>query len=315
MRRQGRSRARRHLRQAEGAAGDRRQDRAKAASTSPPTTSRARATQGATDLEIHDTVLIAAVFCMCNRYVDGLATWVPDDPDFYRQRAAIVADHGYAAATLAAASAAGEGMTVSESLIAGADRAALLGRRARRSPRTRPAPSKARHRQDGERRRRRASVTAKNLDTGLTREAVAGADGFYRLLLLPVGPYSRHGRARRSSRRWCRSRSRSTSARRCASTRSSTLPLGHRDRHRRGRRAAGRHIQQRARTRSSPAASSSTCRSTAATSPSSGCCRPAWRRSPPASPRPAAACARGRPTPSTACGPSRTCTWSTARRT
>ena len=39
---------------------------------------------GATDLEIHDTVLIAAVFCLCNRYVDGLATWMPDDPDFYR---------------------------------------------------------------------------------------------------------------------------------------------------------------------------------------------------------------------------------------
>ncbi|HUK32799.1 MAG TPA: peroxidase-related enzyme [Vicinamibacterales bacterium] len=55
---------------------------------------RARA-QGATDLEIHDTVLIAAVFCMCNRYVDGLATWAPDDPDFYRERAAIVAEHGY----------------------------------------------------------------------------------------------------------------------------------------------------------------------------------------------------------------------------
>jgi uncharacterized peroxidase-related enzyme len=52
---------------------------------------------GATDLEIHDTVLIAAVFCMCNRYVDGLATWAPDDPDFYRQRAALVATHGYAA--------------------------------------------------------------------------------------------------------------------------------------------------------------------------------------------------------------------------
>ena len=52
---------------------------------------------GATDLEIHDTVLIAAVFCMCNRYVDGLATWAPDDPDFYRQRAALVAEHGYAA--------------------------------------------------------------------------------------------------------------------------------------------------------------------------------------------------------------------------
>ena len=55
---------------------------------------------GATDLEIHDTVLIAAAFCMFNRYVDGLATWAPDDPDFYRQRAALVAEHGYAAATL-----------------------------------------------------------------------------------------------------------------------------------------------------------------------------------------------------------------------
>jgi uncharacterized peroxidase-related enzyme len=54
---------------------------------------------GATDLEIHDTVLIAAVFCMCNRYVDGLATWAPGDPDFYRQRAALVAANGYAAAT------------------------------------------------------------------------------------------------------------------------------------------------------------------------------------------------------------------------
>jgi len=55
--------------------------------------------QGATDLEIHDTVLIAAAFCMFNRYVDGLATWAPDDPDFYRQRAALVAEHGYAAST------------------------------------------------------------------------------------------------------------------------------------------------------------------------------------------------------------------------
>jgi uncharacterized peroxidase-related enzyme len=54
---------------------------------------------GATDLEIHDTVLIAAVFCMCNRYVDGLATWAPDDPEFYRKRAAMVAELGYAAAT------------------------------------------------------------------------------------------------------------------------------------------------------------------------------------------------------------------------
>lgn len=55
---------------------------------------------GATDLEIHDTVLIAAVFCMCNRYVDGLATWAPDDPDFYRERARIVAADGYATSAI-----------------------------------------------------------------------------------------------------------------------------------------------------------------------------------------------------------------------
>jgi uncharacterized peroxidase-related enzyme len=62
--------------------------------------------RGASDLEIHDAVLIAAVFCMCNRYVDGLATWAPRDPDFYRQRAAMVAEHGYAA-SIAAGSATG----------------------------------------------------------------------------------------------------------------------------------------------------------------------------------------------------------------
>jgi uncharacterized peroxidase-related enzyme len=33
--------------------------------------------QSATDKEIHDTVLIAAAFCMYNRYDDGLATWAP----------------------------------------------------------------------------------------------------------------------------------------------------------------------------------------------------------------------------------------------
>lgn len=52
--------------------------------------------EGATDLEIHDTVLIAANFCMMNRYTDGLATWTPDDPEFYRKRAAAMAEHGYA---------------------------------------------------------------------------------------------------------------------------------------------------------------------------------------------------------------------------
>src|SRR6185437_16532804 len=33
--------------------------------------------EGASDMEIHDTVLIAAAFCMYNRYVDGLDTWQP----------------------------------------------------------------------------------------------------------------------------------------------------------------------------------------------------------------------------------------------
>ena len=41
---------------------------------------------GATDLEIHDTVLIAAAFCMYNRYVDGLGTEQPDDEALYRER-------------------------------------------------------------------------------------------------------------------------------------------------------------------------------------------------------------------------------------
>ena len=50
---------------------------------------------GATDVEIHDTVLIAAAFCMYNRYVDGLATWTPTDPASYKERAAIVAREGY----------------------------------------------------------------------------------------------------------------------------------------------------------------------------------------------------------------------------
>jgi uncharacterized peroxidase-related enzyme len=57
---------------------------------------------GATDIEIHDTVLIAAVFCMCNRYVDGLGTWAPQDPGIYRERAAQIVEHGYRGVTAAA---------------------------------------------------------------------------------------------------------------------------------------------------------------------------------------------------------------------
>jgi uncharacterized peroxidase-related enzyme len=55
--------------------------------------------QGATDKEIHDTVLIAAAFCMYNRYVDGLATWAPTDLEMYREDGKRLADHGYAAST------------------------------------------------------------------------------------------------------------------------------------------------------------------------------------------------------------------------
>ena len=50
---------------------------------------------GATDLEIHDTVLIAAAFCMYNRYVDGLATVQPLDEASYRERGRRVARDGY----------------------------------------------------------------------------------------------------------------------------------------------------------------------------------------------------------------------------
>jgi uncharacterized peroxidase-related enzyme len=55
---------------------------------------RARS-EAATDLEIHDTVLIAAAFCMYNRYVDGLATFTPTDPKLYDEMGARMADEGY----------------------------------------------------------------------------------------------------------------------------------------------------------------------------------------------------------------------------
>jgi alkylhydroperoxidase/carboxymuconolactone decarboxylase family protein YurZ len=51
--------------------------------------------QGATDKEIRDTVLIAAAFCMYNRYVDGLGTWQPTDPKVYREMGRSMADVGY----------------------------------------------------------------------------------------------------------------------------------------------------------------------------------------------------------------------------
>ena len=50
---------------------------------------------GATDVEIHDTVLIAALFCLYNRYVDGLATALPEDPAYYNILAGRLVNHGY----------------------------------------------------------------------------------------------------------------------------------------------------------------------------------------------------------------------------
>jgi uncharacterized peroxidase-related enzyme len=63
-------------------------------SVTPGQIDKAR-TLGATDKEIHDTVLIAAAFCMYNRYVDGLATWAPQDRQFYIDRAPRRAAEGY----------------------------------------------------------------------------------------------------------------------------------------------------------------------------------------------------------------------------
>lgn len=60
----------------------------------PEAIARARAA-GATDVELHDTVLIAAAFCMFNRYVDGLGTWQPDDQAMYREFGRINAELGY----------------------------------------------------------------------------------------------------------------------------------------------------------------------------------------------------------------------------
>lgn len=50
---------------------------------------------GATDIEIHDTVLIAALFCLYNRYVDGLATVTPSDPNFYKGLGERLKSNGY----------------------------------------------------------------------------------------------------------------------------------------------------------------------------------------------------------------------------
>lgn len=52
-------------------------------------------THGASEREIHDTVLIAAAFCMFNRYVDGLGTWAPAEAEAYSQMGMRLAQQGY----------------------------------------------------------------------------------------------------------------------------------------------------------------------------------------------------------------------------
>lgn len=51
--------------------------------------------EGASDEEIHDSVLIAAAFCMFNRYVDGLGTWAPKENEAYREMGEKMAFLGY----------------------------------------------------------------------------------------------------------------------------------------------------------------------------------------------------------------------------
>jgi uncharacterized peroxidase-related enzyme len=52
---------------------------------------------GASDEDLHDTVLVAAAFCMFNRYVDGLAANTPTDPAMYEIMGRELADNGYRA--------------------------------------------------------------------------------------------------------------------------------------------------------------------------------------------------------------------------
>ncbi|MCE6988179.1 carboxymuconolactone decarboxylase family protein [Dyadobacter sp. CY323] len=51
--------------------------------------------EGATDHEIHHSVLIAAAFSMFNRYVDGLGTWAPQENEAYREMGQRMAFQGY----------------------------------------------------------------------------------------------------------------------------------------------------------------------------------------------------------------------------
>jgi uncharacterized peroxidase-related enzyme len=60
-----------------------------------PALIEAARSEGATDIELHDTVLIAAAFCMANRYVDGLGAIAPNNPAAYAEAARHIAASGY----------------------------------------------------------------------------------------------------------------------------------------------------------------------------------------------------------------------------
>jgi uncharacterized peroxidase-related enzyme len=63
--------------------------------TVTPELVRAARSAGATDMEVHDAVLIAAAFSMFNRYVDGLGTRAPAEPAMYAGAAARITQKGY----------------------------------------------------------------------------------------------------------------------------------------------------------------------------------------------------------------------------
>jgi uncharacterized peroxidase-related enzyme len=71
-----------------------RRVQADARTVSPELVANAKAA-GATDMELHDTVLIAALFCLYNKYVDGLASVTPTDPAFYDRLGSILKSSGY----------------------------------------------------------------------------------------------------------------------------------------------------------------------------------------------------------------------------
>lgn len=61
---------------------------------SPESIQRAK-NAGASDREIHDTVLIAALFCLYNKYVDGMATVAPTSEAFYEKLGERITTIGY----------------------------------------------------------------------------------------------------------------------------------------------------------------------------------------------------------------------------